>query len=341
MRKRIMAIVCVLALCFSMVGCGAKKKDSKDTSSSTTEELKTIKVAGNPFIGAAPLYVAEAKGMFEKHGLKVEDVQFDDTSQSVSALIAGKVDVCGGTLDAIMIAADQSASDKIPVAFYVQDDSEGADGIVAVNGINTVADLKGKKIGVDINQTSHMLLSHALAENGMTDEDVTLIDMSSSDAGSSFIAGSLDAAVTWEPYLSNAANSGVGSMIYSSADAPGLIMDVLCISRSVAESDDNEWVVEFVAALAEAQDYINDPATKDDAFKIIGEYLGIDAAEAELEWSTVKSYTPAESAAALSAGGNGYDVVDIINDFYTGKGTMDNPVDASVLFDPSFAEKVK
>lgn len=338
MKKKILGLVCAMSLCLSLVGCGSKTDEKKATYDG---ELRVIKVAGNPFIGGGPTYVAQEKGFFEKHGLKIEDVQFDDTSQSVSALIAGKVDVCSGTLDAIMIAADQSDKDNMPVVFCVQDDSEGADGIVAVNGISSIEELKGKKVGVDINQTSHLLLSHALAEKGMTDDDVTMIDMSSSDAGSSFISGSLDAAVTWEPYLSNAASSGVGSMIYSSADAPGLIMDVMCVSRSAAESDDTDWIVEYIKALKEAQDYINDPATKDDAFTIIGNYLGVDAAEAELEWSTVKSYLPADTATALASGGNGYIVVDVINDFYIGKGTMKNPVDASKLFNPSFAEKAK
>ena len=77
---------------------------------------------------------------------------------------------------------------------------------------------------MSINQTSHYLLMQALETAGLTDADVDLVNMTSSDAGVSFISGDLDAAVTWEPYLSNAVEQGVGKLIFSSKDAPVSIL---------------------------------------------------------------------------------------------------------------------
>lgn len=344
MKRRILSVLLTAVLSMSLMACGTSNGGGAASSASSdgagTAEIKSIKVAGNPFIGAGPNYVAMKKGIFEKYGLNVELVEFNDTSESVSALLAGRVDVAGGTLDAIMIAADQN-SENMPVVFSIQDDSAGADGIVAVNGIDSVEGLKGKKVGVALNQTTHLLLAHALEEVGLTDADVEIIDMNSSDAGISFISGSLDGAVTWEPYLSNAADSGVGSMIYSSADAPGLIMDVLCVSQATLNGDDNEWVVNYMKAVDEAKDFINSEETKDEAFTIIGEYLGIDAAEAEEAWATVTMYSSEEIVTALGNGGNGEKVVATINDFYTKKGTMSSAVDATALFTTKFAEMAK
>ena len=88
-------------------------------------------------------------------------VDFDDSSASCSALLAGKVDLAYTTLDAAIIAESQYDEDMLDVTAIV-DESAGADGILVKNDINSIADLKGKKVGVSINQTSHYLLMQAL-----------------------------------------------------------------------------------------------------------------------------------------------------------------------------------
>ena len=177
-----------------------------------------LTMASNPFVGLAPFYVAMDKGFFKDCGLDFSMVDFDDSSASCSALLAGKVDLAYTTLDAAIIAESQYDEDMLDVTAIV-DESAGADGILVKNDINSIADLKGKTVGVSINQTSHYLLMQAL-----TDADVDLVNMTSSDAGVSFISGDLDAAVTWEPYLSNAVEQGVGKLIFSSKDAPVSIL---------------------------------------------------------------------------------------------------------------------
>ena len=182
-----------------------------------------LTMASNPFVGLAPFYVAMDKGFFKDCGLDFSMVDFDDSSAFFSALLAGKVDLAYTTLDAAIIAESQYEEDMLDVTAIV-DESAGADGILVKNDINSIADLKGKTVGVSINQTSHYLLMQALETAGLTDADVDLVNMTSSDAGVSFISGDLDAAVTWEPYLSNAVEQGVGKLIFSSKDAPVSIL---------------------------------------------------------------------------------------------------------------------
>lgn len=159
-----------------------------------------LTMASNPFVGLAPFYVAMDKGFFKDCGLDFSMVDFDDSSASCSALLAGKVDLAYTTLDAAIIAESQYDEDMMDVTAIV-DESAGADGILVKNDINSIADLKGKTVGVSINQTSHYLLMQALETAGLTDADVT-----------------------WEPYLSNAVEQGVGKLIFSSKDAPVSIL---------------------------------------------------------------------------------------------------------------------
>ena len=85
-------------------------------------------------------------------------------------------------------------------ALIVGDFSNGNDGIVTKSG-KTVKDLKGQKIKLVQLSVSHYLLSRALAMNGMTEKDVTLVNTSDADIGSLFLAEKTGAAVTWNPIL--------------------------------------------------------------------------------------------------------------------------------------------
>lgn len=342
--KKLAALALAGVMALSMAACGSTGTSSSGTStddSTTTEstsgDLRTVKLAMNAFIGVAPEYIGIEKGFFKEHGLDVQIVEFNNTSESVSAVIAGKADIAGGTLDALMLAADQNRDNMINI-IALQDDSEGADGIVAKEGISSVADLKGHTVGVDIGQTSNLLLDHALEENGMTEDDIQLVDMTSSDAGASFISGQIDAAVTWEPYLSNASASGVGSMIYSSAEAPGLILDCLAVSQDSVNAEDSAWITEFIDAFQESLDYINDPANEDDAFTIIAGQLGVDKEEAQAEFKTVHIYTKDEMKTALSEGGTAYDTLSTVNDFYVSRGNMSAAIDGAEVFNPDFVK---
>ena len=337
LKKIIGALLCA-AVALSVAGCGSASDGAKSESGEveTQSELTKITVADNPFIGAAPLYVAADKGIFEKYGLDVEIASFDDPSQCLSALISGNVDISGSTLDSVVIIADQYR-DRYPQVVSIRDDSAGADGIVAKNGIDTVADLKGKTVGVAVNQTTHFLLQQALDQAGISENDLTLMDMTSSDAGVSFISGNLDAAVTWEPYLSNAAEAGVGKMIFSSADAPGSIMDVIVVSQETAE-EKPAWVGEFLKALDEANEFIADEETRDEAMEITAEHLDISKEEAEAMLPTVKLYSTSEAAEALGDGGLARNTVEKISDFYVEKDVISDTVDAADILNTGFLE---
>jgi len=72
----------------------------------------------------------------------------------------------------------------------------------------------------------HMFLLTLLAENGMTEKDVNIVDMSIQESGTAFVAGQCDAACIWDPYFSQAIASG-GTKLYSSSDKVSTIVSIV------------------------------------------------------------------------------------------------------------------
>lgn len=354
MKKKILSVLMAATMVLSMAGCGdsaaenttgsSGASDASETAKETeasgdSKELTHVTIADNPFIGDAALYVAIEKGFFEDYGIDIELLEFDDQTNSYNAVASGNADIARGTLDAALVVADKYADER-PQVISVTDDSAGADGIVAVNGIGSVADLKGHTVGVELNQVSHYLLEQAFSKYGLTDDDVTMVDMNASDAGQAFLAGEIDAAVTWEPFLSQASSSGEGSMIFSSKDAPGTILDVLMVSKEDADAN-AEWIPGVISAIEKGRQYLYDDATKDEAEKIVAEKLGMEVDEVEAELATVKLYTPEEAEEALSEGGLAYDAVGTICDFYTSIGSIENAMQPEEVLNTSFAAQAK
>lgn len=76
----------------------------------------------------------------------------------------------------------------------------------------------------------------ALEKAGLKEKDVKYTNMTVNDAGPAFIAGNLDAAVLWEPFLSKAIQEGKGKLLFSSKDTPGLIPDLLVFHEAVVKN---------------------------------------------------------------------------------------------------------
>lgn len=120
---------------------------------------------------------------------------------------------------------------------FALDDSKGGDGIVANKDIETLADLKGKKVAFAEGSVSQLYLNVLLKEAGLTQDDIEAVNnMTAGDAGSAFVTGQVDAAVTWEPWLTRGQQAPHGHLLANSSDKPGLITDVVLAPAEVIES---------------------------------------------------------------------------------------------------------
>jgi len=151
------------------------------------------------------------------------------------------------------------------------DDSRGGDGIVANKDITTIADLKGKKVAFKQGSVSEWYFAHLLLENGMTMNDIQQVNMEPGAAGTAFIAGKGDAAVTWEPYLTKGKQADHGHLLTDSSAQPGLISDVLIFPNDfIAERGDD--IQKICNAVVRAVEYWKDNPEESNA--IMGKAIG-------------------------------------------------------------------
>ena len=200
---------------------------------STAAAADPLTVALSTWVGYGPLYIAKEKGFFKDEGLDVKLVLMEDVKTRMPALTAGRIDVAVTTVDAVL--AFTSADRPLTYLFAV-DDSRGGDGIVANKAIKDVAGLKGKKIAFTEGSVSQFFLSVLLKDAGLTVKDVQGLNMTAGDAGAAFVAGKVDAAVTWEPWLSRGKATPHGALLVDSSAKPGLITDVMVTTKAKLEA---------------------------------------------------------------------------------------------------------
>ncbi|NOU99776.1 ABC transporter substrate-binding protein [Paenibacillus planticolens] len=248
MRQRMVLLMVALLLAFTVVsGCSSKEATSKGTGGTD----QPIKLALSPWPGWFVWYLVKEKGFFEKNGVKVDLVWFPVYSDSLSALASGKVDANSQTLSDTLAPASKGIPLK---AVLVNDNSNGGDGVVVKPNINSLQELKGKKVATELGTVDHLLMLTALEKAGLAEKDVSYTNMTVNDAGPAFISGSLDGAVLWEPFLSKAIQEGKGKLLFSSKDTPGLIPDLLVFKEEITKNRPED-VKKILHAWFDALDY--------------------------------------------------------------------------------------
>ncbi|MBC8094303.1 MAG: ABC transporter substrate-binding protein, partial [Akkermansiaceae bacterium] len=106
--------------------------------------------------------------------------------------------------------------------------------IIAKPGIKSIKDLKGKTVATELGTVEHFALLQALAKHGMTEKDIQFKNLAVPDAAAAFIAGKVDAAGVWQPWINQIQKEGKGTAIFTSKEIPGLIPDLLVFQEKVA-----------------------------------------------------------------------------------------------------------
>jgi NitT/TauT family transport system substrate-binding protein len=296
----------------------------------------SMKIGTVVWIGYGPFYVADALDLYKKYNLKVSLQVFSDPALIPSALASGAIDGGMLTYDQVVgqVAAGQAQKVVMPIDY-----SNGGDAIVADKSITKVADFKGKKIGFNPLSPSDFLLSYALKKTGLSDKDITAVNMTPEAVPAAMASGQMPIGVTYEPSLSQILSQGGGKkfkVVFSSKDAPGLIADVLVFDAKVIKAKPTE-ISGVMQAYLDGMAYMK--AKPEESAKIIGKFMGVSAKEVKEQLSGVHNISLAEmpkafvkSTATTSYFGSG----EVIGQLLLAKGQIKSIPATESTFDAQF-----
>ncbi len=195
-----------------------------------------IAIGMSGWTGFAPLTLAKEAGLFKKYGLDVSIKKIPQKDRHL-AIASGDVQCAATTVETWI---GWNAAGVATTQIFQLDKSYGADGMVVKPGVAKISDLKGKTVAASAPGTSpYFALAWMLKKNGMTVKDVKLVSLEPQAAANAIIAGTadLDAAMTYEPYLSSVrAKPEAGKIIATTLDYP-MVMDTFgCTPKFLAEN---------------------------------------------------------------------------------------------------------
>lgn len=256
--RKILGLALALAAGLSVGGTAGSMPASADT----------ITIAHSTWVGYGPLYIARDKGIFAKNGVDVDLVVMEDPKERFPTLMADKIEMIASTVDTPLLYMKKPDDYQYIVAI---DDSNGGDGIVANKDIASIADLKGKQVAVNEGSVSEFYLNVLLAKAGVQESDLNIVNMTAGDAGGAFVGKRVDAAVTWEPWLSKGKATDHGHLLVDSSTTPGLITDVIIAKSAWVKSHQKEAAA-IVKSWNEAVAYYR--SNPDDAIAIMAKGVG-------------------------------------------------------------------
>ena len=306
--KKIISATLALLFVFILIASPALAADSP----------KKMKIAFCTWAGYAPLFIAKENGYFADQGYDVELVIIEDESTYGAAFVSNSIQGLGQVLDRDIIQYDAGAPEQ-----YVctMDASTGGDGLVATAEIQSVDDLAGKTVALDKSATSYFFFLQVLADSNITEDQINIVEMGNDEAGEAFLAGRVDAAVTWEPALSNCSEREGGHILVSSADYPKAIIDVLTVSTKFAEQNPEVFDVLY-SCWCQAVDYLN--ANFEEGCAIMAAGLDLETEEVMDECAGITFYDAAMNEAFndTATEQNVYEIACMAADFWVQKGYM-------------------
>jgi NitT/TauT family transport system substrate-binding protein len=298
-----------------------------------------LKIGYSDWPGWVAWDIAVQKGWFKEEGVDVEMIWFE-YAPSMEAFSANKVDAVAMTNgDALVTGSSGAAS----VAILINDYSNGNDMIVAKPGIKTTADLKGKTIGVELGLVDHLLLLKALESVKLSEKDVKLVNIKTDDAAQTLKSGKVDAVAAWQPNSGAALKEVAGSKaIFTSAEAPGLIYDVLAVNPKSFATRRADWA-KVTKVWFRIADFIKDPKNVDEAAKIMSARVKLtpEAYKALMGGTAFQDlagdlahYKKGESLDSIYGSGK------IVDDFNVKNKVYKAPMKIEDYLDPSIVEEI-
>jgi taurine transport system substrate-binding protein len=196
----------------------------------------------------------EAKEVEKATGYKINWKQFGGGGEVIKAMASGAVQI--GEVGSAGIAAAVSRGEPLEL-FWILDDIGSAEALVVKkdSGIKTIADLKGKKIAMPFNSTTHFHTMVALEQAKVNPADVQILNMRPPEVRAAWQRGDIHATFIWDPVLAEAKRDGTVILTSGqiSQQTGKATFDGYVVNKDWAKAN-RDFMVKFVKVLAAADD---------------------------------------------------------------------------------------
>ena len=182
----------------------APTRSASPAASPTATAAKVVRIGHQKF---DPFTLVKARGGLEKRlqplGVSVEWKEFQSGPPMLEALNVGSIDI-GRTGDAPPVFAQAANAPLLYIGGSAPKDRSSAILVPANSAIQTLADLRGKKIAFTKGSSANYLLAKALKSAGIKWTDIEPANLTPADARAAFQQGNVDAWVIWDPFYAAA-----------------------------------------------------------------------------------------------------------------------------------------
>jgi len=225
------------------------------------------------------LWIAEARGLFEKHEVNVSVELTDSGVTAGEGLIDGRYDMA--TMSEFAFVSRSFANPDLRVF-----------GTVAAiynvrlvgrpdSGFESISDLPGKTIGLRSGAIGEFFLGKVVELNGMSLDDVVIRDIQVPDLPRSLKEGDVDAVVSWEPYATEAMEAVGDGALFEEVQLGQPYYFALVASQGTLDKDPHA-AEGLLKALLEASDWAM--ANQSEAKRVLADVLGLSAENLDRYW---------------------------------------------------------
>ena len=340
MKRRSLLLCCVLfftslSLIVSCTNPASQISTNTGGNSARANGGTSVRLGYSAWPGWFPWQVAQEQKIFEAKKLAVDLKWFDGYLESINTLTAGQIDANSQTLNDT-ISAMSGGADQVVV--LVNDNSTGNDKVIVREGINTIADLKGKKVAAEEGAVDHFLLLLGMEKAGLKPEDIQFVPLETGQAAAAFVSGKVDAVAVFAPFTTQALKRPGSKELFSSKEFPGAIPDHLVFTRKFV-NEHPDRVQAMVDSWFATLDYMK--ANPDKAIAIMANRAGVSVDEYKQYAQGTRIFTIEDNLKAFQPGKNMSSLMfaaEEMTKFLEQVGLAKQKPDISKLFDDRFVK---
>ena len=294
----IILFLATLTFTVSCVNPATYIKTTNEINSASSAGVGAVRLGFSAWPGWFPWQVAQDEGIFKANAVQVDLKWFDGYLESISTLTAGQIDAnsqtLGDTVSSVSGGADQ-------VVVLVNDNSTGNDKVIVREGINAIADLKGKKVAAEEGTVDHFLLLLGLKKAGLSPKDIQFVPLETGKAAAAFVGGQVDAVAVFAPFTTQALKRPGSKELFTSKNFPGAISDHLVFTRKFVNEHPDQ-VQALVDSWFATLDYMK--TNQDKSYKTMAKRAGVTVNEYKEYADGTRLFTIEENLKAFQPGSN-------------------------------------